>query len=49
MGRLDLATIKEIDEVLKQYEREFQGKCSKHKGRRLIKPEYTIRDYSSLK
>lgn len=48
LGRLDLKTIKEIDEVLKSYEREYQGKRYKSK-KRIIKPEYTVRDYSSLK
>lgn len=49
LGRLDLDTIKEIDAVLKQYEREFQGKTYKRSKKKIIKPEYTIRDYSSLK
>ena len=48
IGRLDLRTIKEIDLVLKMYEKEYQGKTNAKK-KRLIKPEYTIRDYSSLK
>ncbi len=48
IGKLDLATIEEIDEVLKGYEKEYQGKVTKRK-KRIIKPEYTIRDYSSLK
>lgn len=48
LKRLDLKTIKEIDMVLKAYEREYQGRTNAKK-KRLIKPEYTVRDYSSLK
>lgn len=48
LGYLDLRTIKEIDLVLKAYEREYQGRTNAKK-KRLIKPEYTVRDYSSLK
>ena len=48
LGKLDLDIIKEIDYVLKGFEREYKGIHGK-KGRRLIKPEYLIRDYSSLK
>jgi hypothetical protein len=47
MRRLDLKTLKEIDNVLKGYEREFQGHTT-HKGKRLIKPEYTVRNYKSV-
>ena len=48
MKRLDLNTIKQIDGVLKGFEREYQGKTNK-KGKLLIKERYTIRDYSKLK
>lgn len=48
LGRLDLETIKQIDGCLKYFEHEHQGKRTKSK-KRIIKPEYTIRDYSSLK
>ena len=48
LGRLDLETIKQIDGCLKYFEHEYQGKRTKSK-KRIIKPEYTIRDYSSLK
>ena len=48
LRRLDLATIEEIDVVLSGFEREYQGKDTKKK-RRIIKPEYTIRDYTSLR
>lgn len=47
LGRLDLKTLKKIDMVLKGFEQEYQGKCYKSK-KRIIKPEYTIRDYSSI-
>lgn len=48
LGRLDLPTLKKIDAVLKGFEAEYQGKCYKSK-KKIIKPEYTIRDYSSIK
>lgn len=48
LGKLDLATIKQIDACLKMYEAEFQGKVNPKSRKRIIKPEYTIRDYSSL-
>lgn len=48
LGRLDLETIKQIDACLKYFEHEYQGKNTKRK-KRIIKPEYTIRDYTSLK
>ena len=48
LGRLDLNTLKKIDVVLKGFEVEYQGKCYKSK-KKIIKPEYTIRDYSSIK
>ena len=48
LGKLDLETIKDIDTCLKYFEREYQGKRTKSK-KRIIKPEYTIRDYTSLK
>lgn len=44
LGRLDLKTLREIDNVLKGYEREFQGKTTR-KGKTLIKEKYTIRNY----
>ena len=47
LGRLDLEIIKEIDFVLKRFEKKNEGRRNK-RGRLLIKPEYTIRDYSSL-
>lgn len=47
MRRLDLKTIKEIDMVLKGFEREYEGKTNK-KGKLLIKEPYLIRDYRSL-
>ena len=48
LGRLDLELIKDIDETLKSFERQHQGERYKSK-KRIIKPEYTIRDYTSLK
>ena len=48
LGRLDLETIKQIDACLKYFEHEYQGKNTKRK-KRIIKPEYTVRDYTSLK
>lgn len=48
LGRLDLEIIKEIDLTLKTFEHQYRNAKGK-KGRRLIKPEYLIRDYSSLK
>lgn len=48
LGKLDISLIKEIDETLKSFEREYQGKCYKSK-KKIIKPKYTIRDYTSLK
>ena len=48
LGKLDLELIKDIDMCLKQFEREYQGKCTKSK-KRIVKPQYTIRDYTSLK
>lgn len=46
--RLDYNTISNIDACLKVFESEYQGKCYKSK-KRIIKPEYTIRDYTGLK
>ena len=48
LGKLDFETIKQIDACLKYFEHEYQGKRTKGK-KRIIKPEYTIRDYTSLK
>lgn len=48
LGKLDLQIIKEIDATLKSFERQHQGERYKSK-KRIIKPEYTIRDYTSLK
>ena len=48
LGRLDLKTLKKIDMVLKGFEQEYQGKCYGSK-KKIIKPEYTKRDYSSVK
>lgn len=48
MGKLDLATIIKIDEALKVFEVENQGKRTR-KGKALIKSRYMVRDYSSLK
>lgn len=48
LGKLDLEIIKEIDYVLTNFEFQY-GKERSKKGKMLIKPEYKIRDYSSLK
>ena len=48
LGKLDLETIRQIDACLKYFEREYQGMRTKGK-KRIIKPEYTVRDYTSLK
>ena len=48
LGRLDLEIIKEIDVTLKTFEEQYRDVRGKG-GKRLIKPSYKIRDYSSLK
>lgn len=48
LGKMDIELLKDIDTCLKYFEQEYQGKVTKHK-KRIIKPEYTIRDYTSLK
>lgn len=48
LGKLDLEIIKEIDFVLKEFENKYKNERGR-KGKRLIKQEYMIRDYSSLK
>ena len=48
LGRLDLEIIKEIDLTLKTFEEQYRDVRGKG-GKKLLKPEYLIRDYSSLK
>ena len=48
LGKIDLEIIKEIDFVLKEFENKYKHGRGR-KGKRLIKQEYMIRDYSSLK
>ena len=48
LGRLDLEIIKEIDYTLKDFEKQYD-RVRNSKKKRIIKPEYRIRDYSSLK
>lgn len=48
LGCLDLDTLKEIDRVLKSFELEHENDRHKNK-KRVIKPEYKVRDYSSVK
>lgn len=48
LGRLDLEIIKEIDFTLKSFEEQYYDVRGKG-GKRLLKPEYRVRDYSSLK
>ena len=48
MGHIDLDTLKEIDNVLKQFEKEHEHDRYKNK-KRVLKPEFLYRDYSSIK
>lgn len=48
LGRLDLEIIKEIDYTLKDFEKQYD-RVRNSKKKRIIKPEYRVRDYSSLK
>ena len=47
LGRLDLEIIKEIDVTLKSFEDQYRDVRGKG-GKRLIKPQYLVRDYTSL-
>ena len=48
MGKLDLGILKEIDNVLKDFEKEHENDRYKNK-KRVLKPEFLNRDYSSIK
>lgn len=48
LGRLDLDTLRKIDDVLKSFEKEHD--TDRYKNKKLvIKPEYRERDYSGIK